>query len=34
MVSSLDFDDAVAVADAVDTLQHWRDDVAQRQDAR
>jgi len=29
MVSSIDFDDAVAVADAVDALLHWRDDVEQ-----
>ena len=30
MVSSIDFDDAVAVADAVDALLHWRDAVACR----
>jgi hypothetical protein len=29
MMSSIDFDDAVAVADAVDALLHWRDDVEQ-----
>jgi hypothetical protein len=29
MVSSIDFTDAVAVADAVDALLHWRDDVQQ-----
>jgi hypothetical protein len=28
-VSSTDFDDAVAVADAVDALLQWRDDVEQ-----
>jgi len=28
-VSSIDFDDAGAVADAVDALLHWRDDVEQ-----
>jgi hypothetical protein len=30
MVSSIDFDDAVAVADAVDALLRWRDDVEQK----
>jgi hypothetical protein len=29
MVSSIDFDDSVAVADAADALLRWRDDVEQ-----